>query len=257
MPLEITHPQIEIDKITSFIQATFLAQRKTQAVIAVSGGIDSAFSLTVLTKALGADKVTALLLPYGDQPTDLGHQITEFNKISTQRVETINILPMVDHMAQTLEGETMDPLRLGNLKARTRMITVFDRAKKLDALVCGTENKSEHYLGYFTRFGDAASDIEPLCHLYKTQIYQLARHLHLPTTIIDQAPSAGLWPGQTDEAEMGFTYRQADEVLSQLIDDHVPVDQVTLTNGGYDVVEKVVTQVKNMAFKLQVPYQLT
>src|SRR5258708_26883046 len=94
-----------------------------------------------------------------------------------------------------------------------RMIILYDLAKKYKALVCGTENKSENLLGYFTRFGDQASDIEPIEHLYKTQVYQLAKYLNLPDAIITQQPSAGLWQGQTDEGQFGFTYEEADQVL--------------------------------------------
>ncbi len=126
---------------------------------------------------------------------------------------------------------------------------VFDLAKKLDGLVCGTENKSENLLGYYTRFGDSASDLEPISHLYKTQVYQLAKFLDLPEPILTKAPSAGLWSGQTDEDQLGFSYAQADEVLQSLA-----------TSGGTQIdrsiVKKVTDQVDSQKFKSLVPYKL-
>jgi len=138
--------------------------------------------------------------------------------------------------------------------ARVRMIAVFDLAKKMAALVCGTENKSEHYLGYFTRYGDGASDVEPLVGLYKTQVRELARKLKIPEKFITQVPSAGLWTGQTDEKELGFTYEDADKVMTQLIDQSKKPDEVT----GVDkkIVKQVIDQINRTRFKHVVPYTL-
>ena len=127
----------------------------------------------------------------------------------------MNIGKAVDELAATL-GAADDQLRLGNIMARVRMICLYDLAKQLDALVCGTENKSEKYLGYFTRFGDEASDIEPIMHLYKTEVYELAKHLGIPGAIVAKPPSADLWSEQTDERELGFSYKEADQVLHVL-----------------------------------------
>ena len=138
--------------------------------------------------------------------------------------------------------------------ARTRMMIIYDLAKKNDALVCGTENKSEKYLGYFTRFGDEASDIEPIVHLYKTQVRQLSEFLDLPTQIQTKQPTADLWEGQTDEQELGFSYEIADRVLMQLIDEGKPGAKIE----GMDpeLVAKVIQRVGQMKFKQQVPYQI-
>ena len=113
-----------------------------------------------------------------------------------------------------------------------RMIVLFDLSKKLRALVVGTENKTEHILGYYTRFGDEASDIEPLKHLYKFQVYELARYLKIPDYIVSKPPSAGLWAGQTDEGELGFTYEQADTILSLYFDRHL--SKQAIYDKGYD-----------------------
>lgn len=252
--LVLPDPQAIFDQIVEFIRQQHQRSQKQVGVIAVSGGIDSALSLTCLVNALGKEQVFALLLPYGDQDMSDARLIVEHHQLPSSQVAEINIQPIVDAAAQQLGLGKTEVMRLGNLKARARMLCVYDWAKKHDALVCGTENKSEHYLGYFTRFGDAASDIEPICQLYKTQVRQLVEFLELPQVFLDKAPSAGLWLGQTDEEEMGFTYHQADQVLHQLIDQHQPSHQIKITGFSSEVVQKVVTQVEKMRFKREVPY---
>src|SRR6266404_9567457 len=123
------------------------------------------------------------------------------SKIPTKNIHHISIKEPVDAVIalQHIEANESNKVRIGNIAARMRMIVLYDLAKQYNALVCGTENKSENLLGYFTRFGDQASDIEPIEHLYKTQVYQLAAYLKIPAAVINQEPSAGLWLGQTDE----------------------------------------------------------
>jgi NAD+ synthase len=136
-------------------------------------------------------------------------------------------------------------LRLGNIMARVRMIVLYDLAKKHQGLVCGTENKSEFLLGYFTRFGDEASDFEPIRHLYKTQILELAKHLNLPQKIISQTPTAGLWSSQTDEKEFGFTYQEADKVLDLYLN-----HKKTISPNA----QKILSRVNKNSFKHHLPY---
>src|SRR5437588_246919 len=135
--------------------------------------------------------------------------------IPQNNIRFLSIKHSVDAIAEDLKMKQSgdNRLRLGNIAARVRMIMLFDYAKEKDTIVCVTENKSENLLGYFTRFGDQASDIEPLEHLYKTQIIALATYLNIPEKIIKQQPSAGLWEGQTDEGQFGFTYKEADQVF--------------------------------------------
>ncbi|MEP7167113.1 MAG: NAD(+) synthase [Candidatus Woesebacteria bacterium] len=233
-----------IPEITGFLKKVFTTQAKTKAVIAVSGGIDSALSLTLLAKTLPKDQIFPLFLPYGDQSTQDAKTICTWNQIPTKNWKTVDIKPAVDLLSQTLAATD---LRKGNIMARVRMIIVFDIAKRLDALVCGTENKSEHYLGYFTRFGDSASDIEPLCHLYKTQIREIAETLDLPKVFLEKAPSAGLWDGQTDENEMGFTYEEADRAIEKYLQDK---------KAATETEQKVFSALQKADFKLHVPYSL-
>ena len=159
-----------------------------------------------------------------------------------------------------LEGGQMDSfeverVRLGNIMARVRMIILYDLSKKHNALVCGTENKSEYLLGYFTRFGDAASDFEPIQHLYKTQVYQLASSLGVPKNIIKKTPTAGLWHGQTDEGEFGFSYKEADEVLFYYYDKKLKLEEIK--NKGFKNAEKIIKFSLKNSYKHHAPYTLT
>lgn len=254
MSLILPNISQEVARCTDFIQATLAAQHKQKIVIAVSGGIDSALSLTLATQAMGAENVFPVLLPYRDQSTENSRSIIEFNHIPSDHVHVYQIETAVAAFQEALGLTEGDRFRLGNCMARVRMIMVYDLAKKLDALVCGTENKSEHYLGYFTRFGDAASDLEPISHLYKTQVRQLAEFLKLPSQIIAQAPTAGLWAGQTDEAELGFTYREADLVLYRWLDLGQQPEEILIPGVTQSLVGKVTARVKQMQFKQEVPY---
>jgi len=134
------------------------------------------------------------------------------------------------------------------------MILLYDLAKKLQALVLGTENKSEYLLGYFTRFGDEASDIEPVRHLYKTQVRQLALYLGIPRKIINKAPTAGFWLGQTDEKELGFTYEEADKILYLYFDLKKRKEEIEKIGFKKETIKKVISRVKANDFKHKLPY---
>jgi len=267
--LKTTPSQIqpEIKLSLEFIQACLAQAKKSRVVIAVSGGIDSAVALTLAVKAVGAENVTALLLPFGDQDMADAQLIAEFNQLPSQQIVTFNILPIIQAASQVANMVESDSLRLGNLMARTRMMLVFDLAKKLDALVSGTENLSEHFLGYFTRYGDEASDFEPIATWFKTEVRAAASALGLPELFLTKSPSAGLWLGQTDEAELGFSYDQADAVLavwrelkvanSQLILDQATIQLVAeQTKIDLRLVDKILSRVAATNFKHQVPYKL-
>jgi NAD+ synthase len=134
------------------------------------------------------------------------------------------------------------------------MIILYDIAKKENALVCGTENRSESLLGYCTRFGDEASDIEPIRHLYKTQVYELAKYLNIPQSVIQKMPSANLWEGQTDESQFDFTYVEADQVLSLYFDKKLSVEEIQ--KQGFKNAGKIIEFTRKNFFKHKVPYAL-
>lgn len=242
------------DLLIDFIKTAFAKAGFSKAVIALSGGVDSATSCGLAVHALGAANVFPLFLPYGDlNPqgvVDAQEVIGAFN-IPKDNVRIVDIQPLVDPVLKL--DSTMDNVRKGNVMARTRMIVLFDQAKKRNALVIGTENKSEHLLGYFTRFGDEASDIEPLRNLYKTQIYELAKHLGIQEQILTKQPTAGLWEGQTDEGELGFSYKEADEILYQLYDLRKTVEEVVASGFDKTILEKVRSHVTKNSFKHHLP----
>lgn len=258
--LDAFSPKDEVARILRFIQDTFSQQKKTRAVIGVSGGIDSSVSLCLVSQALGPENVTAIMMPFGDQSTDDAQAVGQMCGVPESNQKTIQIEPIVTAAANILSAHD-DMVRFGNLQARSRMMILYDHAKKLEALVCGTENKSEKYLAYFTRFGDEASDIEPIQHLYKTQVRHLAKFLELPENILQKQPSAGLWSNQTDEAELGFSYHDADRVLSVLVDEcGLDLDEFAkkeVAEVQPEIVQQVINRVTSQHFKHEVPYVMT
>lgn len=244
--------------ITEFIIQTFQQQGFFQAVIGVSGGVDSATSLCLLTEALGPENIFPLLMPYGDlypQSVTDAILVLDYCQILQKNREIINIKPVVDSFYP--KEETVDVVRRGNAMARVRMTFLFDRAKKHNALVVGTENKTEHYLGYFTRFGDEASDLEPLRNLYKTEVYQLAKELGVPDVIINKPPTAALWEGQTDENEFSFSYHDADQVLRMYIDHQKTEAEIVASGVAETVIKKVLERVRENSFKHKLPYVIS
>lgn len=245
----------EIKKIENFLRGIFKKTKKQKAVVAVSGGIDSAMSLTLLSRVLPVKNIFPVFLPYGkDKMTD-AKLICEWNKIPKENWIEFDIKGVVDKVKGQLKVKN-GKLRIGNIMARSRMIFVYDVAKEKEALVCGTENKSEKYLGYFTRFGDQASDLEPIEHLYKTELAEIARFLKLPESILTKAPSAGLWNGQTDEDELGFSYKQADLVMGEYIDKNRNLGEIKIKDVSKDIIKKIIARIESQKFKRQVPYTL-
>ncbi|MEA2056284.1 MAG: NAD(+) synthase [Patescibacteria group bacterium] len=252
---------VEAERITKFLKKTYQKQGFDKAVIAVSGGIDSAVSLTLLTKALGSEKIIPLFLPFGEQSTTDARLICQFNQILEENWFEHNIGSMVEAFAKELKMDLFclnqkesgkEKNRLGNIMARCRMIVVYDTAKKHEALVCGTKNQSERKLGYFTRYGDGASDIEPIVHLLKKEVRVLAEYLAIPEKFIEKAPSAGLWQGQTDEDELGFSYDEIDQVI---LAEELGKD-LTKLNLDQEVMNKIKTRIKANNYKEKVPYEL-
>lgn len=294
------NPTKETKKITAFIKDTFKKACKTKAVVAVSGGVDSSTTLLLTAQALGPKNIHVLHLPRKTtDPTHLEHAqiVTHLAKIPEKNIACINITGIIQKTWRIIKRYTteevrppnakrsnlyatprtsdrkrinqqiarLNRLRLANLAARIRMILIFDQAKLHDALVIGTENRSEHLLGYFTRYGDEASDLEPTRHLYKTQIRQLAKHLKVPEEIIQKPPSAGLWKGQTDEAELGFSYNEADPILflkyeQQMSSKRIIEKLSKNTQKNSEEIRRFVTEVlkriNEKAFKHHVPYTL-
>ncbi len=241
-----------VEALVQFIKTSFVSAGFKRAVVALSGGVDSSTSAALAVRAIGKENVYPLLLPYGNlNLTHDAEQVIEHLGIPKANVVNIDIQSLVDPIIAM--DPTMDTIRRGNVMARARMILLYDQAKKRNALVVGTENKTEHLLGYFTRFGDEASDIEPLRNLYKTEVYTLARFLQLPESILLKAPTAGLWEGQTDEGEFGFTYQEADAILEMIVDEKKTIDEVVAKGYDQTTVGKVIERMKKNDFKHHLP----
>lgn len=241
-------------EIIKFIKRVVGIADFSKVLVAISGGVDSSVVLNLCLRALGRDNVLVALLPYGrlnSQGLKDAYLIVKNLNIEQKNIfeidikKTVNILCSYDKVA--------DRTRKGNIMARVRMIYLYDLAKKNRALVVGTENKTEYLLGYFTRFGDEASDIEPIRSLYKTQVISLARFLKIPESIIAKAPTAGLWTGQTDEGEFGFTYREADKILYLKLEKKLFEDEIAREGIDKKIVKKVLSRVAQNEFKHKVP----
>lgn len=198
MPL----PESTLDVIDTFIRE-FVGDK--DVVLGISGGIDSMMVGYLLLRNLKPEKVHLFSLPYGREDPDV-QRIEEFLKRDITRIQ-------IDEFVKPFKELVDDRKSLGNVMARIRMIILYSMANKMGALVAGTSNKSELLTGYFTKFGDGASDFQPLGDIYKTQIFELARSLNFPDWIIEKKPSANLWEGQTDEGELGISYEELDKIL--------------------------------------------
>ena len=177
-------------------------------VLGMSGGLDSTVCAALLRKA--TDNCLGLILPIESDVSDLDDASAMASRLNI-KTQYIDLTPTYNSLVRLLSGSNR--VALGNVKARLRMVVTYYYANLNDYLVCGTGNKTEISLGYFTKYGDGACDILPIGDLYKGEIRELARELNIPEKIIQKIPSAGLWSGQTDEAEIGFTYEQMDKAL--------------------------------------------
>jgi NAD+ synthase len=207
--------------LESFLQHEVQFRRGFQrVVIAISGGVDSALVAFLCARALGAEHVVGIRMPYRtSNPESLAHGrlVTEALGI---REETIEITGMVDSYLEHDPGA--DGRRRGNVMARARMIVLFDQSERFGALPMGTGNKSERLFGYFTWHADDSPPINPLGDLFKTQVWQLARYVGVPEAIVEKPASADLIVGQTDEADFGITYAVADRILHFLLSGYAP-----------------------------------
>lgn len=254
-----TNYKKKAEEISNWIVATVKEAGFEKVVVALSGGIDSAVSATLAVRALGKEHVIVILLPYGllsRLSTLDAKEVARFLEIPNKQVITIDIKKAVDEIFKN-DIDALNGIRRGNIMARIRMIHLYDLAKKENALVIGTENKSENYLGYFTRFGDEASDIEPIRSLYKTQVWEMGKYLGIPEQIITKPPSAGLWESQTDEKEFGFSYLEADKVLYHYCEEHLPEEAIIDLGIPEDLVKNVLQWVNKNDFKHHLPKVFT
>jgi NAD+ synthase len=207
--------EIEVGRICEFIKEYITESKINGVVIGISGGLDSAIVAALAVKTLGPERVYCYYLPYGKKKKDLSltHaklicknlNLTLLEEDIKSSVDAVSSIPLVSNQ--------FNPLSIGNIKSRMRMILLYHIAQMKHSIVLGTTNRSEWVTGYFTKFGDGGCDLEPLLHLYKTEIFEIAKQLNIPNEIINKSPSADLWEGQTDEKELGITYKKLDRIL--------------------------------------------
>jgi len=240
-----------IQALTDFIQDVVREAGYSKVVLGVSGGVDSALSAFLSARALGPENLLTLRLPYKTSSREsLKHAQLVIDKLGCPS-KTIEITDAVDAILSQSPDAT--PVRRGNVMARVRMINIYDQSAAFPGLVVGTGNKTETLLGYSTLHGDGAFDFNPLADLYKAQVRQLAEEVGVPTAIIDKAPSADLWAGQTDEEELGYTYDDMDQIFFCLVEEGYTRDDCIEEGFAPDFVEAIIKRIKTYRFKSILP----
>ena len=260
-------PELAIDTdvarrlIADFIRGQLDQAGFDRAVLGLSGGIDSALVAYLVAEAIGAAQLHCVLMPYRTSSPASRADAEEVVRRLGCSSELVEITAMVDGYygadgvtgAAGPEGLEAAPLRRGNFMARMRMSVLYDRSVTWRGLVVGTGNKTESLIGYTTLFGDSACAFNPVGDLYKSQVRQLSAAMGVPDEIIRKAPSADLWPGQTDETEAGFSYPELDRLLFWRIDKRRSVDECVALGYERQMVERVDRMVAGAEFKRQVP----
>ncbi len=237
--------------LTGFIRDEISRAGFSRAVIGLSGGLDSALTCYLTVEALGPKNVLALRMPYKTSAQDsLEHAQLVIDRLGIPFL-TLPVTEMVEPLFACFPE--MSLVRRGNVLARARMIQLFDQSEAFHGLVVGTSNKTEILLGYTTLYGDSACAINPLGDLYKTQVRQLARAIGVPEEILNKAPSADLWAGQTDEGELGFTYAEVDQLLYLLVDKGCNPEECISHGFNRNFVEAVIQRMQRNHFKRILP----
>ena len=237
--------------LTRFIREELGRFGFTKGVLGLSGGLDSAVCSILASRALGPTNVLALIMPYGEAcPADVADAGALARALGI-RSETVDIAPQVD--AYFSRYPTDNCVLRGNKMARERMSILYDVSAREKALILGTSNKSELLVGYGTIHGDMACAINPIGDLYKTQVRELAAWLGVPKPILEKLPTAGLWPGQTDEAELGIAYAELDAILYEMADRRKSVPEIVALGFKAEVVGRVADMVRRSEFKRKLP----
>ena len=245
------HTGLTESLLVDFLQRETQRADRRRAVVGVSGGIDSAVVLALAVKALGPRSVLGAVLPYrASHPSGARDAEHLLQRLGVRRMQR-DISPMVDAYFRECRGA--DRLRQGNKMARERMSILYDLSAAEKALVLGTSNKTEMLLGYGTLHGDLACALNPLGDLYKTQVRQLARHLQLPPRFLRKAPSAGFYPGQTDENELGYPYRLLDRLLYFLVDLRGSEEEAVRAGFSKTMVRRVHEMIRLSQYKRRMP----
>ena len=222
-----------------------------KAVLGLSGGIDSALVVFIAAEALGPENVHAVCMPYKTSNPESEAHARLVAQGCGVNFSVVPITPMVDAYFEMFPDA--DNMRRGNKMARERMTILFDHSALLSALVLGTSNKTELLLGYGTLYGDMASALNPIGDLYKTQVWQLSEAMGVPREVVEKQPSADLWAGQTDEEELGFSYRQVDELLYRMVDLRMNREELVVAGFEAGFIDTVYRKIQNSHFKRRLP----
>ncbi len=236
--------------LVAFLREETAKSGHTRVVLGLSGGIDSAAVAALAAEAMGAKNVTALFMPYrssSPESTEHAHLVARTFGLA---LEEVDITPQVDAYFADL-GE-VDRVRRGNKMARERKSIEYDRSWP-DGLVLGTSNKTELLLGYGTRYGDMACDLNPVGDLYKSQLRELAVLLGVPPVVVSKPPTADLWVGQTDESELGFTYAEADLILYHLVDRRLKPESLVAAGFDAELVAGIRERIRKSHYKRVMP----
>lgn len=237
--------------LAGFIKSEVTRVGFSRAVIGLSGGLDSALSCALAVDALGKENVLAVRMPYRTSNKDSLDDAQVLIDQLDIPTKTIEITEMVEPLFKV--DPEISNMRKGNIMARERMIILYDQSEAFKGLVIGTSNKTEILLGYSTMYGDSASAMNPIGDLYKTQVRQLSRAMDIPAAILEKAPSADLWVGQTDENELGFTYDEVDKLLYLLVDERYSADEAIEAGFNEKFVNAVCTRIRRNQFKRMLP----
>lgn len=248
-PLRIDEALVR-QMLVSFLRDETAKAGMKRVVLGLSGGVDSAVVAALAAEAFGPAHVTALFTPYRLSASASREHAKLVAKACGIALEEIDITPQIDGYFARVPDT--DRVRIGNKMARERKSIEYDRSWP-DALVLGTSNKTELLLGYGTQFGDLASALNPVGDLYKTQLRELAIHIGVPKAVVEKAPSADLWEGQTDEGELGFGYADADIVLYHLIDRRMRAEDLVACGFDAGLIAKIRERVRRSHFKRVMP----
>lgn len=246
-----TNPSLLEKVLCSFISNEVRKVEVERVVVGLSGGVDSALSTYLAASALGRENVLAIKMPYSASSRESVEHADMVIAETGVRGITIDISPQIDTYFKLYPDA--DKKRRGNKMARERMTILYDHSAKWDALVLGTSNKTELLLGYGTVFGDIASAINPLGDLYKTQVWALSEFVGVPRALVRKQPSADLWEGQTDEADLGFSYRDVDNLLYRLVDQRCSQAELVAHGFELDFIEKITARMRHSQFKRSLP----
>jgi NAD+ synthase len=248
--LRLNYEKVHED-LVKFIRDEVHKEGFEKAILGLSGGVDSSLTAYLTAEALGNGNVYGINMPYKHSSTD---GIQHARKVASQlkiHFISIEITPMIDAYFNSFPNA--DPIRRGNKMARERMSILYDHSARFNALVVGSGNKTEILLGYGTIYGDMACAINPLGNLYKTQVWDLARQVGVPREVIEKVPSADLWHGQTDEGELGFSYREVDRLLDLMVDKGLSTEELIREGFTKDLIERVTARIRSSDFKRRMP----